>query len=232
MVLRRPINLRSPRPNYKTCWTGLGSLACGYSRNRNPWVQCGRSRTHWDAISKAVSSFPAELLASPQTKQCLEVFTGMDTYRMSFSLRDHEKTLNLPDFVDLLMMKTLVMRRGLGISGPKDLLFALLGIVGEVATKEHLHLISVDYNKTTKEVFENLAMYIIRFNSRNCNLLSHAERNVDLDQRCNGLSSWCPNWTSPGLPREQNKLQHVFKDFSEDSRKRTFWAVGRIYSRH
>jgi hypothetical protein len=170
-----------------------------------------------------LSSFPAELLANPQTKQCLEVFTGIDTYRMAFSLRDHEKPLNLSDFVDVLMT-TLVMRRGLGASDLKDLLFAHLGIGGEVATKEHLHLISVDYNKTTKEVFENLAMYIIRFNSGNCNLLFHAERNVDLDQRCNGLPSWCPDWTSPGLPREQKRLQHVFKDVSDDFSEKGFFG--------
>jgi hypothetical protein len=32
--------------------------------SRNPWVQCGRSRTRWDAISNAVSSFPAKLLVN------------------------------------------------------------------------------------------------------------------------------------------------------------------------
>jgi hypothetical protein len=129
--------------------------------SRNPWIQCGRSRTRWDALSNAVASFPTELLANPQTKQCLEVFTGMDKSRKVFSLRDHEKPLNLPDFVDDLM-KTLVMRRGLGVSDPKDLLFAHLGIVGEVTTKEHLHQISVDYNKATREVSDDISSHSLQ----------------------------------------------------------------------
>jgi hypothetical protein len=48
-------------------------------------------------------------------------------------------------------------RRGIGVQDPRDMLFAHVSIAGV----GHQKLLSIDYTKTLKQVFEDLAIYLL-----------------------------------------------------------------------
>jgi hypothetical protein len=91
---------------------------------------------------------------------------------------------------DLLAL--LSLRRGLGVSDARDMIYAHLGIASDSLSGQ-LGL-KVDYHKNCAELFMDIALYFIEHYG-DYRVLNHIE-DVPLGERCENLPSWVPDWTS------------------------------------
>jgi hypothetical protein len=100
----------------------------------------------------------------------------------SVSPREHPGSRNS---VTLLSLHS---TRVLGVSDPRDMLFAHLGLAAD--GKNFL----ADYKKTCSQVYEDFAQYLMKTSS-SYELLSFVGDSSS--RRPKGLSSWAPDWNSP-----------------------------------
>ncbi|KAH8595816.1 heterokaryon incompatibility protein-domain-containing protein [Bisporella sp. PMI_857] len=108
-------------------------------------------------------------------------------------------------------------RRGLGVSDPRDKLFAHLGTLSQndrsigLQTKS---LISVDYGKSLAEVYEHIAKFYIQVMG-NYIILAF----IGYTATPSPIASWAPNWTvkSPPHPyiRLRDSLMTILSDFDK-----------------
>ncbi|KAF7870163.1 uncharacterized protein EAF02_009353 [Botrytis sinoallii] len=148
----------------------------------DPWVQCGRH----------------------SRSESYRVFVEMDEERRNFkSARRPSNTLaeNL--------IKILTTRRGLGVSDPRDMVFAHKGIVQASSYQDDREAedIAIDYSKSVEKVFTDLACHCLKTfpEGRRLEILSYKEN-------CNdslGLPSWVPNWTLKGFPHPYRRLREM-----------------------
>jgi hypothetical protein len=123
----------------------------------------------------------------------------------------HRARRNFQDYVDgnnskNTLLALLQLRRGLGVSDARDMIYAHLGIavdslVGQPALK-------VDYSKSYQELFADIAVYFIEHYG-DYRIFSHVEENrVEKSQA--DFPSWVPDWTS-------KKLDHLSDIIIPDS---------------
>ena len=158
----------------------------------DPWIQVG---THRNLIRW--NMFCDHLLYPPSSDALsggLQLLSDMQNARTKLApswLRGANSMLQKQH--DLL--QALYPRRGFGVKGPRDMIYAHLGIVD--ANSKHAKLndfIQVDYSKTISEVYMDAALYLISLR-RIFDFLSHVE-DVPLGHRRDDLPSWVPDWTS------------------------------------
>ena len=193
--------------------------------SQNPWIQCGRARTRWEDFCKLIKETepPAEPAPQPQLpirKSLVDVGSHNHRLKTGSQLSENkyskgwELLLKMSKFRTMfydqatwssyghgLLLEILKSRRGLGVTDPRDMLFAHTNIsrTAEVWEK-YRDLIQVDYNKSCLEVYERLAIYFIR-QLNDFSILSAVE-DVGLESRRPGIVSWAPDWTCamPPLP--------------------------------
>jgi hypothetical protein len=85
------------------------------------------------------------------------------------------------------LLSILEDRRGLGVFDPRDMLFAHLGVVRLGSGS----LVNVDYTKTTKQVYEDLATYLL-MNFR-YDILSHRDFVAEAGKPKQRLATWAPD---------------------------------------
>ncbi|KAE8449722.1 hypothetical protein EG329_007497 [Mollisiaceae sp. DMI_Dod_QoI] len=155
--------------------------------SKDPWIQIGQGRVRWDDI--------LQHLKSVAHRDSLSLLVKMHASRKEYQA----KVLGLQNsrFASRLL-ETLVERRGLGASDPRDMIFAHLALCadGEVEIPKAL---SADYTKTTKQVYEEAAAFIFQ-QTKNFDILAHAEETNLRSQKAN-LASWCPDWTAKSVAR-------------------------------
>jgi hypothetical protein len=71
-------------------------------------------------------------------------------------------------------------RRALGVSDPRDMIYAYLGLV-DVQDER----VAINYDKTVAQTYEDVAIFFI---------LLHVEETESSKRRA-GLPSWVPDWT-------------------------------------
>ena len=90
------------------------------------------------------------------------------------------------------LLALLSLRRGLGVSDPRDMIYAHLGIASD-ALSGRLNL-DVDYQRDFVELFTELAIHSISAYG-DYRVLAYVEVGHSSKSRAN-LSSWVPDWTS------------------------------------
>jgi len=173
--------------------------------SHNPWIQCGRTRVRWDRF--------CEILA-----KTLDIgTTGADDWDerslhsnryqvLSQMQQARAKHQNLKGWIDLKkndasmgysrkmgsdnsMLELLQARRSLGVTDPRDMVYAHIGLANDGRG------IEVDYSKTCAEIYVDFACRIIKSEGP-CTLLSHVS-NGRSPRRPESLPSWVPDWTEP-----------------------------------
>jgi hypothetical protein len=94
---------------------------------------------------------------------------------------------------EISLLQLLSSRRGIGVSDPRDILFAHIGVSGLAEQKDNNHqeLIRVDYGQECSQVYEKIAKYFIEKHN-DFRVLSHVE-DINLDERRYGCVSWAPD---------------------------------------
>jgi hypothetical protein len=152
----------------------------------DPWVQCGAQRLRWDLFCNYIFSTES----SHWRADSRQLLTGMNDSRAKF------KTLKSDDLRedDALnqMFEILKARRGSGVSDPRDMIFAHLGLIKSSVED----IIPVDYGKSTLQLYEDLARYYVN-RGKSAAILTWAE-GEELYERREGLPTWVPDWTKTG----------------------------------
>jgi hypothetical protein len=162
--------------------------------SRDPLVQCGRLRTRWTRFC----SFLSLAAAGPAGELVTRVPLSMAATRSQFQQRD------------TTLLGLLSARRGIAATDPRDMVYALLGMLGERAAAG-LPENFVDYSLSVEQVYIRTARYILEsgFGLKSSGvsfrdqrgwetlqmLLSAAEDGSLIENRPRDLPSWVPDWT-------------------------------------
>ncbi|KAF2812658.1 HET-domain-containing protein [Mytilinidion resinicola] len=136
----------------------------------SPWIQCGRTRVRWERFYQALRKEKSEddgtgqasISEAPATSivsQMHEAWEHHGKRLTSYSAPDNtvlsyysgERVVFGNTLIDLLLA-----RRGLGVTDPRDMVFAHLGF----ATDGQLWTTGMDYSKTVSQLFLDVAWWI------------------------------------------------------------------------
>ncbi|KAE8446535.1 hypothetical protein EG329_011867 [Mollisiaceae sp. DMI_Dod_QoI] len=178
----------------------------------DPWLQIGTCRVRWRSfcdytLGGAAPANPTAALRLLSGMNAARTRLGPPWLQQLFQLSVSSESPNAKDLertpVDL-MLQILSSRRGLGVSDPRDMIFAHLGMVrndGKLA-----RLPQADYRLSVSQIYTDFAIYCLR-TIRNLSFLFHVG-DRDPDSPIKGLPTWVPDWTSPA-PSQQSSPPRV-----------------------
>ncbi|KAE8448809.1 hypothetical protein EG329_008811 [Mollisiaceae sp. DMI_Dod_QoI] len=190
------------RPWFKRVWV-FQELVLSH----DPWIQCGTRRIRWDkfceissAIEKQCANVPGRAIGTVDVTEkpqpnILRTLHEMQTRRCEFhyTIKHIKNGNNYNSLLDLLSL-----RRGLGVSDARDLVFAHLGLA--VDYRQDPKALSVDYTLSCAQIFTEAARYMIEQGALD-KVLDHVW-NVETADRLPGLPFWAPDWTVAKSSRE------------------------------
>jgi hypothetical protein len=170
--------------------------------SNNPWVQCGAMRVKWEKICRTVDEIRIGTLEVTQREK-LTVFSRMQT-AWDGHRRPHNGWSNGQDEAQD-MLALLRARRGLGVTDPRDMVFAHTGF----AANTHMYDansgtrldpdLEADYSKSCADVYLSAARHIIKTGKRLPEFMKQADDRGNHQSRIAGLPSWVPDWTTPKM---------------------------------
>jgi hypothetical protein len=178
--------------------------------SRNPWLQCGRTRVKWKTIYNALQpkALQQGLLDSSQNQK-YRIFSEMQA-----AWDGHHETGKKNNMMELLQA-----RRGLGVSDPRDMVFAHVGF----ADDGWHEALAVDYSKTCAQVYTDFARYLDKKYGR-LDLLERIEEKKNSRACLEKLPSWVPDWTAPLEPLATKRFP-LFRNIAS-VRGDKFWVEG------
>jgi hypothetical protein len=168
--------------------------------SHDPWLQCGTRRIRWDKFCEILSAIEKQCtdvashapgtvdVTEKPEPDILRPLHDMQTRRHAFhySTKHNEDNIDHNSLLDLLSL-----RRGLGASDMRDLVFAHLGLAADY--RQDPKALSVDYTLSCTQVFAEAARYMIEQGALE-EVLDHI-CDVETAHRLPGLPSWTPDWT-------------------------------------
>jgi hypothetical protein len=139
----------------------------------NPWVQCGRDRVEWQTLYSSLET---------------DIYLDKDyaiVSEMQRAWADYHDTRK-----KITMLELLQARRGLGVSDPRDMVYAHVGFA---ADGQHEDLV-VDYSKSYIQVYTDFARYIAKKHGLAALLDLVGDGQSQL--RLQNLPSPVPDWTT------------------------------------
>lgn len=129
----------------------------------------------------------------PSWRQALD----MDRLRAGFVRNDYTCPGGRQEFVDFFV-STLLKRQGLGVQDPRDMIFAHIGLLGDISQDKVLKgILAVSYTISSKKLYEQVVGYLLE-HSQDLNLLAFTDiRQMQQYGRVEGLATWCLDLTSP-----------------------------------
>jgi hypothetical protein len=191
------------RPWFKRVWI-LQELVL----SKDPWIQCVTSATRWTCLYSHVFDISLKRLLKPE-ERIVHSMGRLHLQHRSVEWAKNETAENeTPRFAERLY-DLLKSRKGFGVTDPRDMLFANLGLVGQAIEHENklLHLIMVDYQKNEAKVYSDLARYFLESfdDFRIFALLDPDEKRCESE-----APSWAPDWVS-GPPSQYSRLSDELK---------------------
>ncbi|PMD39536.1 HET-domain-containing protein, partial [Hyaloscypha variabilis F] len=156
--------------------------------SKDPWLQCGVTRIRWEFFCNYVLC-SASSLWKPESRIVLE---NMNQSRINLKMsletgvdNSDEASNAIPDTTLFTYMS---IRRGYGLSDPRDMVYAHVGLT-PIKTR---HTISIDYDKTVAQTYEDIALFCMEAIGV-LPMLLFVEK-VQPEQRRRSLPSWVPDW--------------------------------------
>ncbi|KAK4061994.1 uncharacterized protein Triagg1_10157 [Trichoderma aggressivum f. europaeum] len=198
----------------------------------NPLIVTRDSMISWDQFARAV----------------LELRTQFDTYRMKTQHRDNQSMENFYFLHDMRqkrkkkrsqrhnLLELLFLTRGFQATDPRDKLFALVGLAGDVLSSDWE--VTPNYDLSVAEVYHRFALWhLIR--KRQFEIFSFGRgQGLPLSLELEPLPSWVPDLTRPDFAAPLPKLDYlsvnyidlrydVLKEFA--LRKKYFGEATKVY---
>jgi hypothetical protein len=108
--------------------------------SRDPWLQCGYQRIRWGELHnlfRRKKNKWESYTVKPQQGALFSQFLGMSASRQDILSRDHTATTVQAAEYFKTLVRTLQKRRGLGVQGPREMVFSHLGIAGTINESDH-----------------------------------------------------------------------------------------------
>jgi hypothetical protein len=201
--------------------------------SKDPWVQCGELRVRWHKLHDAVESSTR----LNRFAEFWEYFLHMGAEKRVFS-PIHPRRV----FTDALL-EILQTRRGLGVSDPRDMLFAHRATLSVAdGTEKEKGLAKVDYGKSCAEVYGDIAKYVFRMKQAHeidedsvwaqsgYEILSYAGDPIEAIGQLDDVPIWAPNWMLKGLPYPHWQLRDVLRPKSKKKCWNAMPSLQRNYS--
>jgi hypothetical protein len=155
--------------------------------SRDPWIQKGRTRVRWDQFYKF--AVPDNVLVTEQAADIISMEDIMTTYK---GKNEPPNRLGRSEMcrTDKSLFEVLLERRGAGVTDPRDMLYAHLGLLPSPIDPP----MEIDYNKSVADIYEHIARHFIN-KSQSLIILTYIE-DKKLEDRRHDLPSWVPDWTS------------------------------------
>ncbi|KAB5511652.1 heterokaryon incompatibility protein-domain-containing protein [Coniochaeta sp. 2T2.1] len=155
-------------------WFGRVWIFQELTLSRDPWVQCGRSRTRWaDLSSLLLYNTPAN---------------GDGKLKMLESMNRSRQGSNAGNMLSLLQA-----RRGLGATDARDFVFAHMGIASDRRKVEGA--VPIDYNATLGNVFARMSLYVVESEGVDA-LLALLDKQAESSNQPK-MPSWAVDWSRP-----------------------------------
>lgn len=185
------------RPWFRRVWVEQEVVS-----SRDPWVQYGGFRIHWDHLCRTMIS--GNVLSSIVHPDSHQKYARESTEQSLLSTADLSKgeRSGYEHLVHLQLVRTapnqgrvigntmfdiLQSRDEVEATDPRDLIFAHSGIASDGLHPD----LAVDYSKSCKQVFEDFARYQ-KESSVNFDIFSCIDHTSCT--RLQGLATWAPNW--------------------------------------
>jgi hypothetical protein len=156
--------------------------------SRDPRIQLGKHRWRWHHVYH----FLEELQGKPESSNLVEE-SALQGYKllseMQLARDKHHGRVTGSDQATLFRL--IISRRGLGVSDPRDMIFAHIGF----ASDGHDRFVSADYVIPCVKVYEDYARSVFE-TSQNYGILFHVG-DPKSPNRLPGLASWAPDWNEP-----------------------------------
>lgn len=191
----------------------------------NPWMQCGRARAKWETMYLKLASGFEGHPSLEFVKKMQQAWSILESRLAAVPGRSweivqemHRAWSNRNLFrQDTNMLQLIHPRRGLGVSDPRDMIFAHIGFAGDGGKKILREKPAVDYSKTCVQVFTDFALDIGRGNT--VTLLDFVGDSKS-QTRIQNLPSWVPDLTVPiptrRFPIHYHPSVNVGEDEDED----------------
>jgi hypothetical protein len=160
--------------------------------SRDPWLQCGSTAIRWSNVGRLITN----VLVGATVPSSI-VFSTMQNNRE----RVQEEVIGRstsPSSSLNAMKELLVARRAMGVTDPRDMVFAHLGIAGvhhAIGEDENYNsCIKPDYGISTRTLYERLMAHLL--NHGHYEMFAMTERRIDFEYRKRELSSWAVDWTA------------------------------------
>jgi len=182
------------RQRFKRVWI-LQELV----RSLDPWVQCGKLCVKWDDVKTSVTEFPVSQPGENRIQVLHDMAKLHSEYPSGRFRRRLEQDSQDPRLVAQNLLSLLTSRRGLGVADPRDMLFAHVGLLGNVQLDESLlRLIEIDYEKEQDLVFFDLARFLTE-SFQDYRILTFLENRHPTTS--SNTTSWIPDWTVTSPPQ-------------------------------
>ncbi|PMD54007.1 HET-domain-containing protein [Hyaloscypha bicolor E] len=210
------------RPWFKRVWI-LQELVL----SQDPWIQCGTSATGWTCLYSHVFDISLKRLLKPE-ERIVHSMGRLHLQHRSLEWDKNETAENETPWFAERLYDLLKSRKGFGVTDPRDMLFANLGLVGHATEYENefLHLIMVDYQKNEAKVYSDLARYFLE-SFDDFRIFALLDPN---EKRCESEApSWAPDWVS-GPPSQYSRLSDELKynQYSYDWKTLTWASQSRV----
>lgn len=159
----------------------------------NPWVQVGRVRAKWQSQLIALeNNFGHATHGNEKYAIASEMHGAWQDYSIARTKTE--------------ILRLVQARRGLGVSDPRDMVFADVGFASD-GDDEHL---TVDYLKTLLEIFSDFARYVVH--KYGFSTLLELVGDAGSPKRNQDLPSWVIDLTSDASDRIQANQVYI-KDY-------------------
>ncbi|KAF8855643.1 HET-domain-containing protein, partial [Acephala macrosclerotiorum] len=138
----------------------------------DPWVQCGAIRARWNQLCRVL------LQKTQGRSKQLQVLADMNSARTVHKQR---------------LFRHLIVRRGLGATDPRDMIFAHFGIAADVEALGAY--VQVSYEDSCAKIYNDTARYLL--DEIGLETLFHHAADTESGSRVEGLASWAPDWSVP-----------------------------------
>ncbi|KAI1474590.1 HET-domain-containing protein [Daldinia eschscholtzii] len=158
------------RPWFHRAWTFQELVL-----SRDPWVQCGSRKVRWMDLCKYLVPLLETLLKEENTLERIN------------KVHDAVYTHGNVDPEILNFWRILELRGDSQATDPRDLIYANMGL--HMDRLEVGEFVQIDYNKTVREVFVEVGLYVMKYLG-----LNRAVSNISDSPLRSILPSWVPDW--------------------------------------
>jgi len=154
--------------------------------SQNPWIQLGKFRIKWLPFCRSILSSKSSLWR-PESRAVLK---HMSEFRTKFVVTSQSNSEAPQEVPGETLFDLLQKRKDCGLSNPRDLIYAHLGLI-DAGTRK---MVPIDYDKTIAQVYEDMTRLYLQWLGVKAMVSLLVQDKTE--RRPPSLPSWVLDWSS------------------------------------